>query len=511
MRSLFRLQLVTLLLIAGSVSAQKVTYSEPERDDYKTTEFEILGKIGGNIIVYKADRGEYNISVYDNNMQLKNKVKYDFLPKKLITVDFVAYQNKAFMIYQFQRKDAVYSFCARINPDGQFDKAPIMVDSTHIGNYSKENKVYSVEVSEDKNRIMIYKINQDREDNHVFYTFLYDSAFALVNNSRLSLAMETKKSFLSNFNLTNDGDLVFTKLERTSNRDYVVSGNVIIKRPTTDDFEVVPFELKNLLLDEIKMKLDNLDKQLLITAFYYKQKRGNVEGLYINRLDYANRRLMMEKVSPFTAELKGSARGESSTAAAFNDYFIRKVVNTSDGGFLLTAESYYTSSRYQPWNRWNYLYGGGYGPYGGGYGGYYPYYSPYSSGYYNPWGYNDSQGNRYHYDNIAVLSYNADGELAWSNFVNKEQFDDGNDIYLSYMLVNVGSELRFLFNTLDRRNFVLTENAIGPDGKINRMPTLRNLDKGFIWMPRYGKQIGGRTVVIPVIYRNYICFAKIEF
>ncbi|MCK7559242.1 hypothetical protein MKQ70_31455 [Chitinophaga sedimenti] len=49
MRSLFRLQLAALLLFAGTAAAQKVTYSEPERDDYKTTEFEILGKIGGNI------------------------------------------------------------------------------------------------------------------------------------------------------------------------------------------------------------------------------------------------------------------------------------------------------------------------------------------------------------------------------------------------------------------------------------------------------------------------------
>lgn len=504
MRIRYIVQIFAFVLCSTIATAQKVTYSEPERDDYKSTEFEIIGKISGNILVYKADRGEYHISVYDNGMQLKDRVKLDFLPKKLISVDFVNYGNKAYMIYQFQRKDAVYSFCGVVNSMGVFESAPIMVDSTRIGNFSKDNKVYSVEVSEDKQRILVYKINQDKEDNHVFYTFLYDSAFNLVNNSRVSLVMETKRHFLSNFNLNNDGDLIFTKLERTSNRDYITSGKVVIKRAVVDDFEFQDFESKGLLLDEVKLKLDNQSKQALVTAFYYKQKRGNVEGLYMLRLDYGKRERLFEKLTAFSAELKQSARGESSTSAAFNDYFIRKIVNTKNGGFLLTAEAYYTTSRTQPWNRWNYMYGG--------YGGYSPYYySPYSPYYYNPYGWNDSQGTRYHYDNVAILSFDDKGELQYSNFVHKSQFDDGADLYLSYMLVNVGSELRFLFNELDRRQYVLSENTIGPDGKVNRMPTLRNLDKGFTWMPRYGKQISGRTVLIPVIYRNYICFAKIDF
>lgn len=503
------LRFFILILLSTATYAQKITYSEPERDDYKTTEFEIIGKISGNILVYKADRGDYNISVYDNGMQLKDRVKLDFLPKKLISVDFVGYQDKAYMIYQFQRKDAVYSFVGKLNANGVFENAPVMIDSTRIGSYNKENKVYSVEISEDKSRILIYKINQDKEDNHVFYTFLYDNELNLLNNARVSLPMEAKRQFLSNFNLTNEGDLVFTKLERTSGRDYIVNGSLIIKRATVDEFETTPFEAKGILLDEIKLKLDNLDKQALLTSFFYKQKRGNVEGLYMLRIDYNRKEKLFEKTITFSAELKQTARGESSTSSAFNDYFIRRIINTKDGGFLLTAESYYTTSRTNTWNRYNYLYGGGLGY--GGMGGYPYYYSPYSPYYYNPYGWNDGAGTRYHYDNIAILSFDNQGEMQYSNFVHKTQFDDGADLYLSYMLVNLGSDLHFLFNELDRRQYVLSENTIGPDGKVSRKPTLRNLDKGFTWMPRYGKQISSRTVIVPCIYRNYICFAKIDF
>jgi hypothetical protein len=496
-----------LVLWSGAAIAQKVSYTDPEKDDYKSTEFEILGKISGNILVYKSDRGDYAVSVYDNAMQLKDRVKLDFLPRKLISVDFVSYADKVYMLYQFQRKDAVYSFCATMNGDGKFNDAPTMVDSTRIGNYTKENKVYSVEFSEDKSRIMVYKINQDKENDNVFYTFLYDSTFHLINNSRVSLPMETKKSFLSNFNLTNNGDLLFNKLERTSNRDYIISGALVIKRAVVDSFEQVVLQLKSQLLDEVKMKVDNNSHKVLVTAFYYKQKRGNVDGLYVSKYDFTQNQLLYEKVVEFSPELKGNARGESSTNAAFNDYFIRRIINTKSGGFIVTAESFYTTSRYQPWNRWNYMYGSPYGmyqPY---------YYSPYSPWYYNPWynNNNNNQGNRYHYDNVAILSLDDEGNLLWSNFIHKSQYDDGEDLYLSYMMVNIGSELRFLYNELDRRNYIMTDVGLQPDGQSGRKPTLRNLDKGFTWMPRYGKQISARSVLIPCVYRNYICFAKVDF
>ena len=495
-----------LFLWSGAVMAQKITYTEPEKDDYKSTEFEIIGRVSGNILVYKSDRGDYVVSVYDNAMQLKDRVKLDFLPKKLISVDFINYADKVYMLYQFQRKEAVYSFCATMNGDGKFNDAPVLIDSTRIGYYAKDNnKVYSVEYSEDKSKILVYKINQDKENDNVFYTFLYDSAFHFMNNSRLSLPMESKRHFLSNFTLTNDGDLLFNKLERTNNRDYIVSGSLVIKRAAVDSFETVPMELKTTLLDEVKMKIDNNTHKALVTSFYYRQKRGNVEGLYVSKYDYAAKTLLYEKEVVFSPELKSNARGESSTNAAFNDYFIRKIINTKNGGFILTAESFYTTNRNnQPWNRWNYMYGpyGMYTPY---------YYSPYSPWYYNPWYNNYSMGTRYNYDNIGILSVDDDGNLLWSNFIRKSQFDDGNDLYLSYLMVNIGSELRFLYNELERRDFIVTDTGIEPDGTSSRKPTLRNLDKGFTWMPRYGKQISARTVLVPCIYRSYICFAKVDF
>ncbi len=44
---------LVFLISFYAVNAQRVIYSEPDRNDYRQTEFEIIGKIGGNILVYK--------------------------------------------------------------------------------------------------------------------------------------------------------------------------------------------------------------------------------------------------------------------------------------------------------------------------------------------------------------------------------------------------------------------------------------------------------------------------
>ncbi|OYW79818.1 MAG: hypothetical protein B7Z27_04865, partial [Sphingobacteriia bacterium 32-37-4] len=77
--------LLCLVLILGdifSVSAQNIAYSEPDRDDPRTLNFEVIGKISGKYLIYKNARDDHFFSVYDAEMKLSNKVKLDFLPDR---------------------------------------------------------------------------------------------------------------------------------------------------------------------------------------------------------------------------------------------------------------------------------------------------------------------------------------------------------------------------------------------------------------------------------------------
>jgi len=77
--------------------------------------------------------------------------------------------------------------------------------------------------------------------------------------------------------------------------------------------------------------------------------------------------------------------------------------------------------------------------------------------------------------------------------------------------MNTGGDIHLLFNLFERRVLMLNDQSITPDGKVSRNPTLKNLDKGYEFMARYGKQVAGKQMIVPCWYRNYLCFAKIDF
>jgi hypothetical protein len=140
----------------------------------------------------------------------------------------------------------------------------------------------------------------------------------------------------------------------------------------------------------------------------------------------------------------------------------------------------------------------------------YYYYSPYYSGIWGR-GWSSNQNVRFHADNITVFSFDKTGKPEWNNVIVKEQYDDQSDDLLSYQVMVTGGQLHFLFNQNERRVNLLNDYSVAPDGQMSRNPTLKNLDKGYEFMPRYAKQVSARQIIIPCITRNYICFAKVDY
>ncbi|HEY8972400.1 MAG TPA: hypothetical protein VIM64_25015, partial [Puia sp.] len=309
----------------------------------------------------------------------------------------------------------------------------------------------------------------------------------------------------TDFLLDNEGELVFGKYQRSGSNDYITRVSLVSKGPLSDSFSVKDIGAGDRILDEIKMKVDNNNRRFILTGFFYKQKRGNIEGLYTVIWDKGSDSRLKETVTIFNDELRALAKSsDANLKMAFNDYFIRHIITKRDGGYLLVSESLYTTSRGNMFNRWDY-YNPAFGP-----GFYSPYYSPYYG--YGAW--NRGYGNyatRFHAENIMILSFDHEGNLQWSNVIPKSQFDDDTENLISHDMVNTGGELHFLFNQYERKNMLLNDQSISPEGKITRYPTLKNLDKGYDFMPRYGKQVSSWETIIPCLYRNYLCFAKVDF
>ena len=491
-----------LMIFPFCIQAQRISYSDPEQDDSRRTDFEIIGRVAGNILVFKNNRSTNAISIYDADMKMTQRVPLGFVPDKFTNIDFVQYPDFFYLLCEYQKKNVVHLTAYKLNGSAQLIGEPVDLDTTYV-NGSDNGKIYTNIASDDKNFLMALKINTKNPKSFTFTSFLFDKNLELKDRHRISMAVHDRADMFTNFALDNEGQFVFTRFARVGNGESITHAALVAKGPLADSFAISDLGASDRILDEVKLKVDNYNKRYIVSAYYYKQRRGNIEGLYTVIWDKTSDTKFKENTTIFTDELRNLAKSsESNVKMAFNDYFIKKIVVKKDGGYLLISEAEFTTSRGgNPFNRMDYMYG--------------PmnpinYYSPYSP--YSPYNrYGQSSVNRYNSENIMVLSFDKNSNMEWSNVIPKSQFDDEGVNQLSYLSVNTGGELHFLYNQFEKRTLLLMDQTISADGKIARLPTLRNLDKGYVFMPRIGKQVGSTQIVIPCQFRNYLCFAKIDF
>lgn len=488
-------------------TAQRLKYSEIEKEDARNMNFDIIGKFSDKIIVYKNFRTDNYFSVYDTDMKLKDKIKLSNLPSKLINADFVAYPNYFYMIYQYQKKNVIYCEAIKFDQNGKKTEETFLLDTTSIPALQNDNKIYSILVSDNKQKIAVIKANKKNDKNHIFGVVLLNQELKQQYKRFFNVNMDGRNNFLDEFVIDNEGDIYMAKCFSVNGNEYINKFEVLLIPNNRDTLLAYNIESKEKILDEVIMRVDNVNKRVILQSYYFSKKRGNIEGLFVNFFDKNMPTISQPVFTKFNDTLRTEAKGVSSVKMAFNDFFIRQVFPRKDGGFIVTAESYYTTSRgnSNPWNRWDYFSGT-------------PYltnFDYYNMGarnwYWNSWDRFNNQSTTFIAENIVVLSMSKNGNLEWSNVVHKNQKEEGLEDLVSFQVLLTGGELHFLFNERDRSNYLMNDNSITPTGNLTRHPTLKNLNRQYELMPRHGKQISAREMIFPCTYKNYICFAKIEY
>jgi len=497
-----------LCMAPPAMAQQQIRYSEPDKNETRNTNFDIIGRFSNQILIFKNNRNQSYISVYDEDMKLIRNEELSFMPPRVLEYDLLPFADYTYLFYQYQQRNVAYLMAVKIGADGKAITSPFELDTTHI-NYNATKRVYQVIASEDKSKLMAFKINAKNEKLFKFNTYLYNADLSAIKASAMDLMMADKYDFLTDFYLDNKGNLVFGRGRRRSAEDNISQFFLITKPALADSFATRELKFEGITLDEVKLRIDNYNERYLFTAFYYKNKRNtNIEGVANSVFDTRSSEWVIRNVIPLGDELRADARTDNNLKTAFDDFYIKQIFIRRDGGFVLNAESMYTTSRGGGgFNRWD-MFGnpmmmgspmgwGGWGMNGMG-----------------AWGMPMGRGfnniTRYHADNIIVLAFDKEGQLTLSNTIRKSQYDDENEAKVSYQAINSGNAIHYLFNNYERRDVVLSYQSLDSDGKVIRNPTFRNLDLKYEFMPRYGRQVSARSIIVPCINRNSLCFARIE-
>jgi hypothetical protein len=459
-----------LLLLPLSSLAQKITYSALIKE---SSTIEILGKVNGNILILKDQRNKYAIYIYQEEMVLKEKVALDFInASEAYNVDFIIYHDCFYIIYQYQKKGVVYCMAVKMDSSVKKMNEPMILDTTVVGPLG-DIRVYNVIVSEDRQKIMIYKILQKAVGINIV-TFLYDNKLELIHPTSYLLDYDENNYSYSDFLIDNEGNLVFARSIKFKGGEDLERVDLITKGSVADTFSIKNIPLNNCYIDDMKIKVDNVNKHYLLNSFYYVQRQGNIEGIYSIIWDVKGDSTYASRTSPISDSIRKVARKSGVTKEAFNEYFINSIILKKDGGYILIAED--CSNNQVGSNMWRRHY---------------------------------SQSFFYlYYYNIFVCSISNKGITEWSNIIPKKQSAYN---FSSFNTFNSAEGIHFLYNTSEKRNFLIMDNVVSADGKITRNPSLKSYDTGYDFMIRLSKKTGAKELIVPCLYRGKVSFAKVVF
>ncbi len=493
------------LVCTHTLFAQNITYSTVHKETANDANFEILGKVGPNYIVFKNLVWKNILQVFDQNMKELSNERIKFMPEKLINADFVTYNDYFLMIYQYKKGGIIYCDAVKMSADATQMGDVITVDTTRVGLQSGSD-VYSTIYSEDKKNILIYKMHSRNERLNVV-TKLFDPSLRLVDSTRSVIDFNERREIYSPFQISNDGTIFFTKETKPGARENIGQLDVITNRLKSNTFKSVSINLQNRFIDGVQIKIDNLNDKYIINSFSYPAKRAsNIEGLFSAVMDRQTDSVKTV-FHRFDDSVRAKLESNGQKNYAFNNLFLKNIFVKRDGSYVLVAEDFssQTVGNNNSWNRWDYLYGNPYS-YSNDY---YYWNSPYYR--YNRFNSFTNRSVRYYYDNILVMNLDSSLGMKWNNVILKKQNDDDNDNFLSYGILNTGAELNFLFIEKERNAQIISSQSVSTYGKLYRYPTLKSRESGYQFMPRMAKQVGAKQMIVPCVYRGNICFAKVDF
>lgn len=497
---------IFFIMFCSVASAQEFSYSDYNNEDNREINFEILGKQGENYIIYKNVRWKHMLAFYNEHMKMIKSFRLTYISDKTFNVDFVTYPDYFYIIYQYQKNNVIYCKAVKLDNNGNKLSEPVLIDTGRVWP-RQDQRIYATTYSENKQHILVYK-RQSFNNRMTLTTKLYNSDLTMEDSTSGTIPYNDRYDIFSDMVVDNTGGILMGKGKLPAKKSSLSSIQLLMI-PFRDSSFTIDIPLNKNFIDDFKVKVDNRNRQYIITSLFYQEKNGNIKGLFMADVDFSGDiNKLRTAFHQFDDSLRTKINSGAEFLSAFNNLSLKNIIVTNDGGFLIAGENSYTQTTggYSTWQRYDSYGNPIYSPYDYGQmnSGFNSYYRPYSSN-------NYLQNTRYYFEDIVLVSIDKNLRVNWTNTIPKKQYDDGEDNFMSFSMLNSGKEIHFLFLEKERNLEVISNNSVLPQGEMKRYATLKSREAGYQFMPKLAKQISATQVIIPCLYRGFICFAKVAF
>ena len=477
---------ITLLLcifFSGKILAQEVTYSQYDKYDYRNDDYAVVGMTGGHMYTYRNTSDGALLDAYDDSMNKTATILLDFFPDKIYQTRFISYPDKIIILYQALESNKVVQYAALLDDKGRLKNKPVQLGEVKTGLLGATKTYFSSSVSENKKMILIYRAN-DKGKEIDFDGKWLDDNLTIVKRSHTSYNTDNTVQH-GELNIANDGVIYMAAFTPVGSENYADQFWIMTLAPGAVKFDAKELALQSKFAASGYMKVDNVNNRVYFGGFYSDKKNGSYNGIIYAAYDIPTGTFTTNKFIPFDQDLIKAA-GARRHNHTFDNYEVKQLIVKNDGGFVLISEVHFVTTRS------NYTPGLGY----------YSYYNPYMT----------TMVHEYHYNDIMALAYNKDAVREWGSYIPKEQYsqEDGG-VFSSYALLNTGGSLAFLFNDFNTAHSRIQLATLAADGKTDIHSFTAEGNDYPDWLPRSGKQVAARVLVVPCFHKKQICFAKVVF
>jgi hypothetical protein len=468
--------------------AQSVEWSNPQKIKSKTGYSQIVGESASGIYLLRCKDNSFSrdviIEKYKSNLaqelSIPMPININGILERVLLFDNTIYvfvsaknnvSNKIDLLLQ--------KLDENLKPIGNA-QVLISMNSEEIDN---KTHFYIKHSSEKKFIGVMFLSNRKEKNNSNLNLFCFDGNMQQQYGKQYDLPYSIDDIFITSYDMGNEGECYLLI-------DYPKSG---VKKKGSDSrsFFLYSYSLgmdkmleyevgqSDVFIEEIGMCLNNYSKKISVTGFYSKDNSKKVSGYFYYVLDLASNELITKRFETFPLDFI-SKRYNTKGTDDLSDLYIRKMVARSDGGCLLLAEKYYLS-------RQTYTY------------------------YVNGFPQTNSR-TVYNYDDVQMMSFNADGSLQFNNTISKSQssISDGG-YYSSIVPIITAENLYVVYN-----NDVSTEGDMmlsyaNNKGLIENKILVKAINTSALIIPSETKQVGSNSILACSLRDKRFTLMRITF
>ena len=487
----FTISCLFLLVIPFVSEAQIVEWSNHTKVKSKTFYTQVLGENSSGVYLVRCKNNDFRrdiiVEKYKTNLALE--ISFELaIPSNCILEKLVVLENNILFFYSGKNYNTgkIELNCVKMDLYFKPVTTPVIICDVDA-NQLKDNSNFYIKASADKSKFALVFIHSNASRGSsklVFQSF--NEQLVIVSKKEITIDYEVSDAFFSSMDCNNEGD-IFSVIDFPRNikrnkandpRNFILFAFYQMKD------KLIQYEIgrDSIFINDIGLAVNNFNKSICITGFFSYRQDNAVIGEFYYLIDASTTLLKISSFENFqknfVAKVASSMQNEGTPT--LSDIYIRKIIPHSDGGCLTIAEKYYETKQ-------SYTY--------------------YVNGFPQT-----SYRVMYNFDEIILISKNADGSTQFKEYIKKSQAtmsDAG--YYSSFITITGNDKIGLIYNSDVSNEGDVMITTISNKGTIDTKVLVKAQSYFVQLMPSESKQVSANSSLICTLKDKRFSIMRLTF